>query len=288
MQTVSTTLMAWTRDIGRRLEGAGLECPEATAEWLVAERLGCSRSELPVRRDKSPSPKVRGVVEGDLERLMAGEPLQYVLGNAPFMDLMLRVDPRVLIPRPETEELAGYLIDRYRYAPPRTAADIGTGSGCLALALARAWPQTRIWACDVSPDALAVARENAGALGLADRVTFRQTDLLNGFAPASLDLVASNPPYIPTVQWAALPVWIREHEPRLALDGGDDGLRTIEPLIEQARAVLVPGGRLILEMSDDQAGRVSRLMGARGFAEVRVLRDAQGRDRFAEGRTPWA
>lgn len=263
------------------LAAAGVEDAESAAGWWMAEALGAARHDLPglaVSEDD-----VRRIRDG-FRRLAGHEPLQYVIGHAPFLDFTLRTDARALVPRPETEELVGrVLADRaFWRAPGRAVADIGTGTGCIAIALARACPDAQVWAVDRAAEALALARENADGNGVGARIHFLEADLLAPFAPESLDLVVSNPPYIAPAVIDALADNVRRFEPRMALDGGADGLSVIRRLIEQAFTVLKKRGRLWLEIGEDQGDAVRRLLEQAGFDRADIHRDMYQHIRFAE------
>ncbi|MBD2424345.1 peptide chain release factor N(5)-glutamine methyltransferase [Cyanobium sp. FACHB-13342] len=218
--------------------------------------------------------------------LQTHEPLQYLVGRCPWRDLELAVGPGVLIPRQETELLVEWALE---LASPRPAlwADLGTGSGCVALALARAWPGSRGWAVDLSAEALRQAAfnlEQAGGGGA-------QVQLLAGswWEPlrawwGQLELVVSNPPYIPTAVWANLDPVVREHEPALALDGGSDGLDALRLLAEGAATALAPGGVLVLEHHHDQSDAVLDLLAMAGLEQVQRRADLEGKRRFASAR----
>jgi release factor glutamine methyltransferase len=269
------------------LERQGVPEARLNLEHLLAHHLGIPRLELRMRRDDPLLPAVRVRVEADVARLAAGEPLQYILGETPFQGLMLKTDRRALIPRPETEWLADQVLGCSAVwdAPEPRVADVGTGTGCLALALARARPRSRVLAVDADPAALSLALENRARLGLEARVEMRLGDLLEGVSPESLDAVVSNPPYIPTTVCDALDRHVREFEPRLALDGGPDGLDVIRRLVKQAAVCLKPGGSLWLEIGFDQGPAVSGLLEAAGFVKVEIRRDWSGLDRLALGET---
>jgi release factor glutamine methyltransferase len=208
----------------------------------------------------------------------ANYPLPYLTGHAEFYGLDFEVTPEVLIPRPETETLVDLALARR----PAAIVDVGTGSGCVAVALAVHLPEATVCAIDISPAALAVAQRNVERHGVADRVRLMVGDVLSP-RPSRADLIVSNPPYIPTGDCAALQASVRDHEPSLALDGGPDGLSVIEPLMAQAPAVLRPGGVLLIEIGFDQGETVSRL--ARTYfpqAQVRIYHDLAGRDRVLE------
>ena len=223
--------------------------------------------------------------------LSSAAPLQYLVGRCPWRDLELEVQPGALIPRQETElliDLATDLIAAER--SPLLWADLGTGSGCLALALALAWPASRGIAVDQSAEALAVARRNLETHQRLDAVELRQGSWWQQLADCAgaLQLVVSNPPYIPTAVWAELETGVRDHEPALALDGGADGLAAIRTIAAGAMAHLAPGGWLLLEHHHDQSSAVLALLHAAGLEQVEAHRDLEGIWRFASARRPGA
>lgn len=214
-------------------------------------------------------------------------PLQYLAGCCPWRDLTLAVAPGVLIPRADTEllvELAEQLVDR----PPAVWADLGTGSGCVAIALARLWPHSDGAAVDLSPAALRQARANVEGAGVGDRLAL---ELGNWWQPLQtlwgrLELVVANPPYIPTAVWSGLDPVVRDHEPALALDGGPDGLVALRAIVAGAGEALAPGGRLVLEHHHDQSQAVTALLAAAGLEQVQAHGDLQGVRRFASACNP--
>ena len=230
-----------------------------------------------------------------LERRAAGEPTQHLTGKQEFWGLEFEVTPDVLIPRPETEHLIEVALDRLAVReiragrPPRlvgenvTLVDIGTGSGCIGIALAKELPAATIFATDISPAALAVARRNATRLGFANRIHFVQTNLFEEFAPPasshspqSFDLVISNPPYVSRRDAASLSVEVREHEPALALYGGEEGFEFYAELVAQAERHLRPTGLLVLELGYDSLPAVRPLLDDSAWANVGVTSDLAG------------
>lgn len=221
------------------------------------------------------------------DHLNSGTPLQYLVGRCPWRDLELEVGPGVLIPRQETElmvDLAQTLLQQ----APLLWADLGTGSGCLALALARTWPHSRGWAVDCSAEALAQARRNLSSHGLE-----QQVELLPGSwwdpltsCRGQLDLVVSNPPYIPAEIWRDLESEVRDHEPALALASGDDGLDALRAISAGALEHLAPGGWLLLEHHHDQSAAVLALLASAGLENLQAHHDLEGVKRFASGRRP--
>lgn len=220
-----------------------------------------------------------------IERRMSGEPIQYILGETEFFGLPFRVTPGVLIPRPETEHLAEEALRAAtNFAAPRVV-DIGSGSGAIAVALARHLPQAEVTSVDISALALAIASENAKRNGV-DRARFLQGDLFGPVAGECFELVVSNPPYVSSKDRAKLSVEVREYEPSLALFAGEDGLSIYRRLIPAARTVLVPGGFLLLEIGYGQESAIRGLLRDSHFEEIDVLPDLQGIPRVACGRRP--
>lgn len=275
-------------DLAERFAASGVQEASLKAELLVSHVLDCRRLELHVRgAEDLGEPRLRSLT-GLAARVCRGEPVQYVLGETDFMGHAFQVDPRALIPRPETEVLVERVLARselWNLERP-AVADAGTGSGCIVVSLALARAHGAFLATDISEEALALARENARALGVGDRIRFVKADGLGHAAPGTLDAVVANPPYVDSKSWAVLPREIRDFEPRAALDGGDDGLRVISRLVPQAFGALKSGGSLFLEIGEDQAVRVQELMKTAGFGENRVWKDLAGRDRIAWGRKP--
>lgn len=273
--TVLEIIQKSTEFLARR----GVESPRLQIELLLARRLGIPRLKLYMNFDKV-------LAEADVTQLRAevvrrGDrvPLQHILGTAPFCGLDLEVGPEVLVPRPETELLAEagirWLLERSRETPaPLRTMDFGTGSGCLAITLALRVPGLEMVALDVSDVALQRAEKNATRLGLDGRIRFLAGDgfaLAKGIEP--VDLVVSNPPYIPTAEIAGLQPEVRDHDPRLALDGGVDGLTFYRRLASDAGAWLRPGGLLLMEIGDGQSADVTSLLLAENWVVDPVVND---------------
>lgn len=260
-----------------RLVAAGSDEPQANAEWLLASVLGVTRTHLLVNRAERITPEQQDAYEKMLVRKEAGEPLSHIVGFQPFCGLNIHVTPDVLTPRPETEELADLVTARFEHRGAYRFLDMCTGSGCIALALADRFPKAVVTASDISEKALLLARENAKRLHLEDRIRFLQSDVWENVQD-TFDLIISNPPYIPS---EIVDTLTREvlHEPRLALDGGADGLDVVRPLCSLAADYLNPDGLLALELCKGQAGAV-----ARGLAEIgwnaEVKKDIVGIERF--------
>ena len=268
------------------LAAGGIETARPEAEWLLASLLGVERFALhldPARRLSTPTVTRYLAL---IDRRAAREPLQYLLGWEDFHGLRLAVTPGVLVPRPETEGLVEWAVEVLRDRPEPVVADLGTGSGAIACAIARALPTAEVLAVEVSTGALAVASRNVRELGLSSRVRLLAGDLFAplGSIPGSLDLVVANPPYLPSGVIASLPPEVSRHEPRAALDGGPDGMTVIRRIVAGAPAVLKPGGWLLMEIGEDQAGPLASLMAAEGFSGIRARRDLNGVERYIGGR----
>jgi release factor glutamine methyltransferase len=259
-----------------RLEAAGVPEARADAEVLLAAVLGTTRAGLVAAARRPLAPAAGAALDALLARRAAREPLHYVVGEREFWSLPFAVDARVLVPRPETELLVETAL---RLAPAaRRILDVGTGSGAVAAALARERPAARVWASDVSLDALAVARLNlarhAPAVGLV------AGDLLAPFGGGRFDLVVSNPPYVADAELARLAPEVRAHEPRLALAAGEDGLAVLRALVAAAPRVLTPGGWLVMEMGAGQGSALRAAVEATGrWPRIEVVRDHAGIER---------
>jgi release factor glutamine methyltransferase len=271
------TLGALRRESRELLDRAGVDSPRLDAELIAAHALGLSRLELAAGHDRELSVAEVEAVRALVARRAAREPLAYVLGEWGFRRLVLRSDPRALVPRPETE----VVVDRALAAIASVAAprvlDVGAGSGAIALALADERPDARVTATDISADALALAHENAERLGLA-------VELVHGSLLADLagpfDLVVSNPPYVLAAELETLEPEVRDWEPRTAtVDAGQTG-----ELVRGARDVLAPGGAIVLECHADRAAWVAALLVDAGYGPTTISRDLAGRERVVEAR----
>ncbi len=258
----------------RRLAAAGVETPRVDAEWLVAHLLGTTRSGLAARLDD----EVAGL-EPLLARREAREPLAYVLGEGGFRRLTLKTDARALVPRPETETLVERALALAEGIERPRILDVGVGSGAIALALADEHEGAQVVAVDSSERALALAGENLARASVNGRVRFVQGDLLSE-VEGPFDLVVSNPPYVSPEEYATLQPEIRLYEPYEAVVGVGVGAK----IAAGARALLVPGGRLVLECGDGQAAGLAEALRSLGYGHVMETRDLAGRDRVVEGR----
>ncbi|HSW12910.1 MAG TPA: peptide chain release factor N(5)-glutamine methyltransferase [Solimonas sp.] len=271
-----TEALAWATG---RLEATS-DSPRQDAEILLAHQLGLSRGQLFTRLRESLAAVDAEAFEEQVARRVRQLPVAYLTGDQGFWTLMLKVTPAVLVPRPETELLVEWGLERLAHIATPRIADLGTGSGAIALALASELPQARVLATDASPEALAVARGNAVELGL-ERVEFRQGHWCEPLAGESFDLIVSNPPYIAAGD-PHLPAL--RHEPLSALTDGADGLQCLREIVAAAPPQLVPGGWLLVEHGYDQGEAVRALFVAAGLVGVQTRRDLGGQERATAGR----
>ncbi len=278
MKTVLEVITATTDYFAK----SGVESPRLNIEHLLAHALGKKRMDLYLEFDRPLSEKELAPLRDLVKRRAGGEPLQYLLGTAEFLDHTLLCDKRALIPRPETEQLCEILIAEAKSEnctwKTGRIVDVGTGSGCIALALAAALPEATVIGVDISPDALSLARENAARVGLAEKVCFVESDLLEKI-DGPISLLVANLPYIPS---ADIPGLQREvlREPHNALDGGDDGLVIARRLLAQAGEKLAAGGRLALELHFDHPSKLAPELAHFNFRDTTIVKDYSGHERF--------
>ncbi len=277
-------LLDWTT---RFLAGKGVEDARLETQLLLANALGCSRTELFMRYEEEPAEEQRTRFRELVQQRARGCPVAHLLRHKEFFSLDFEVSPDVLIPRQDTEWL---VTECLTLAKPMTAPnilDVGTGSGCVAIAVASQHKTARLTAIDLSESALAVARRNAEKHKVTDRVRCLPGDL---FAPLDseerFDFILSNPPYISRGQLASLAPEVRDHEPRLALDGGEDGFLVIDRLIAGAATYLQPTGFLILEIGFDQEQAVRQRLEQAGYEVGKTIHDTAGHPRILRGRRP--
>ncbi len=256
----------------------GVDSPRLSAQILLAKVLGISRLDLLLGPERDVTADLCRVFDALIARRGLGEPVAYLVGNKEFYGLDFQVDSQVLIPRPETEEMIEHVSRQWDADRALVFADLGTGSGVLAVTLAHLFPRAAGFAVDIEPGALLVARANARRHGVLDRVTLVRADFLTPFPPSCLDLVISNPPYVTEAEYQDLSFEVAGYEPRQALVAGKDGLDCFRAIEGQARAVLRPGGSLWAEMGWLQGGQVRELFAA--WSSCRIVRDLGGRDRF--------
>jgi release factor glutamine methyltransferase len=262
------------------LAGKGVESPRLDAEHLLGKALGLSRVQLYMQHDRPLSGPERDAFRELTRRRGEREPLAYVLGEWDFRRLTLTTDRRALVPRPETEVLVQRCLALLDGTSSPRVLDVGTGTGAIALAIADEHPGARVTAIDVSPDALALARENIARTGVG--VDLVEQNLTGGLGKAEYDLVVSNPPYVTEEEWETLQPEVRDWEPRLAIVGEDH----TDEIADHARDALRPGGHVVLEVADLRANDVATLLERCGYDDVLVTEDLAGRDRIVEGRRP--
>jgi release factor glutamine methyltransferase len=271
-------LLAWTTDF---LKSKGFDEAKREAELLLMHVLQCQRVDLFTRFEDQPTDSDRAKYKELITRRVAGWPVAYLLGSRGFYLLTFDVEPAVLIPRPDTETLVLEALTRLKPLTAPEVLDIGTGSGCIAVSLAHQKKDAKLTATDISPDALTVAQRNATKNAVAERITFLQGDLFAPLAPGStFDLIASNPPYIAQSEFPSLAPDVRDHEPRIALDGGPDGLAFYRRIATGVVPFLNPGGSLLLEVGYTQADAVKGLLAERPELELGpTLKDTGGHPR---------
>ncbi|WDQ17923.1 peptide chain release factor N(5)-glutamine methyltransferase [Rhodopirellula sp. P2] len=276
-------LLEWTTDFFRK---KGSESPRLDAEILLAHARGCQRIELYTAFDKVPEEEQRVAFRELVRRRGEGAPVAQLVGYREFYSISIRVDENVLVPRPETEHLVIEAIDqikgRLSDRPNPTVLDIGTGSGAIAVAIAKSLPKTQVTAVDISLTALDIAKWNVENLKLSDRVTLLQSDLFDGLEPdQTFDVICSNPPYISQSEYDELPTTVREFEPRGALLSGPDGTEIIARLLTDSVQRLNDGGQLIIELSPMIAGACKTLAEQNGgYQEIHLIKDLAGHERI--------
>jgi len=286
--STTSTDQPWT--VGRvidwttgHLKKHGSETPRLDAEILLAHARGCQRIQLYTNYDEVLDDATRAVMRGLVTRRAQAEPVAYLVGHREFYGLDFRVTSDVLIPRPDTETLVLELISLASKQDQPRILELGAGSGCIVIAAAVNLPQGEFTAVDISPAALEIARANAEAHDVSSRITFGEGDLFEALADESqYDFIVSNPPYIPDGEIAGLEPDVRDHEPHLALAGGEDGLDVIRRILDGAGARLKSGGFLLLEIGEEQGNVLPELIAARGDYETcRIVTDLAQRPRVA-------
>ena len=268
-------------------EGRGLDSPRLSAQLLLSQALGLDRLGLILAMDRPLTPEELDLVRPLVARRGKGEPVAYILGERVFYGLEFAVTPATLIPRPETELIIDRALELFPAGELTSFADLGTGSGCLAVTLAVRFPGATGLALDLSPEALAVARQNAVRHQVAERVAFLDADFAD--LPAhdgGYGLIVSNPPYVSAAEYRECSREVREFEPSSALTPGETGLEAVPTVARAARTRLAPGGVLLVEIGWKQGPRAAAILAEAGFTEVAVLRDLAGLDRVVEGRKP--
>ncbi len=280
-------VLEWTTDHLRR---HGSQTPRLDAEILLAHARGCQRIKLYTRYEGLLSNGERQAMRELVQRRAQHEPVAYLVGHREFFSLNLRVTSDVLIPRPDTETLVVELLERLKGQPEPRILDVGTGSGCIAVAVAVNKPDAQVTAIDISLPALEIARVNASQHQVAGRIRFLQGDLFATFQSRSgsgrtgsekFEIIVSNPPYVAEGEWETLQADVRLHEPRLSLLAGPDGLDVIRRVVAEASDFLVPGGHLLLEIDPGQAETVTELLRSQEtYEEIGVSKDLAGKERL--------
>jgi release factor glutamine methyltransferase len=272
-------LRDWTTQF---LSKKGIEKPEVEAQILLAHALGWKRLDLYTRQDEEPPDDIRQRFRELVRQRAEGCPTAYLVQRKEFFSLDFEVSPAVLIPRDDTEWIVTEFLRLAKDVAEADVLDLGTGSGCLAVSVAKRHKTARVTAVDISPEALAVAARNASRHGVADRITFLEGDLFGPVAEGQrFDFILCNPPYVAQAEFAQLSRGVRDFEPRLALDGGPDGFTVFDRLIDQARQFLEPGGYLLVEIgcAQEAAGceRIGRLV---GYELGKTVHDIAGHPRI--------
>jgi release factor glutamine methyltransferase len=274
-------LLAWTAD---HFAKKGLDSPRLDAELLLAHVLDCKRIDLIVRYDEQPNDVQRATFRTLVQKRLEHCPTAYLVGTREFYLLPFEVNSAVLIPRPDTETLVDVAMEFLKKRNSPTVLDLGTGSGCIAVCLAHMAKAATVTAVDVSPDAIAVAERNAKRNAVADRVRFQVGNLFAPIEPGTrFDLIVSNPPYVPPSEIETLMPEVKDHEPRLALDGGTDGLSFYRRMTAECRGWLKPGGMLAVEIGATQDMLVRELFEATGLRSAKTIKDRAGRPRVVAG-----
>ena len=279
---MTTLLQAW-QGAKQRLEKAGLAGPVIDARLLVEAAAEATRADIVTDPYRPLTPAQERTLEDYLSRREKREPVSHILGRKGFWKIMLGVNSHVLTPRPDTESVVDEALKGFPEHAAWNVLDLGVGSGAILLAILADRPAARGLGVDVSEEALAVARDNAASLGLAGRVALLRGDWTEGLADENFDLVVANPPYIASDVIETLEPEVRQWEPRLALDGGADGLDAYRLLAPEILRVLKPGGRFAVEIGYDQKAAVEALFRDAGAVEVRTVRDLADHDRVVAG-----
>jgi release factor glutamine methyltransferase len=276
-------VLEWT---AIHLKKHGSDTPRLDAEILLAHARGCQRIQLYTQFDEPLSDAVRGQMRELVQRRAKSEPVAYLVGQREFFSLGFRVTRDVLIPRPDTETLVMEILDAVKTSPTPTILDLCTGSGCVAIAVAKNCKTAMVTASDISPTAIAIAHENATRHHVDDRVTFVESDLFANIPSGStFDVIASNPPYIPSAEIDQLDAEVAKHEPRLALDGGPDGLAVLRRIINEAPRFARSNGLLLLEFTPEQADALETFITAHGgYNEISIRKDLGHRPRVLKAR----
>ncbi|MDR6623993.1 peptide chain release factor N(5)-glutamine methyltransferase [Caulobacter segnis] len=277
-----TLVKAWTA-AKDRLKDAGIDQPSIDARLMLEVAAGVTRTEIVTDPYRELTAEQAAMLDEFLARRARREPVSHIIGRKGFWKILLQVNKNVLTPRPETEVIVDEVLKAFPEAMPFSMLDLGVGSGTILLAVLAERPAAKGLGVDASSEALAVARDNAANLDLNNRAALMHGDWTAGLADASFDLVVSNPPYIPSAVIETLEPEVRDHEPRLALDGGEDGLEAYRLLAPEILRVLKPGGMFAVEIGYDQSKAVEALFKAAGAQGVRTVKDLSTHDRVVTG-----
>jgi len=277
--SASPTLVTAWKAATARLKAGQIDSPSIDARLLLEVATGAGRADILTDPYRALTPEQQATLDGYVERRLKREPVSRILGKKGFWKIMLNVTPDVLSPRPDTEAILDVVMLAFAPHQAFTMIDLGTGSGAILLATLAERAGARGVGTDISFEALAVARDNAASLDLDGRCDFLRTEWAAGMADHSFDLVVSNPPYIPSDDIDGLDPEVRDHDPRLALDGGPDGLQAYRDLAPEILRILKPGGIFAVEIGWDQGPQVKALFEAQGFTDVIVVKDLSDRDR---------
>ncbi|MCC7267951.1 MAG: peptide chain release factor N(5)-glutamine methyltransferase [Caulobacteraceae bacterium] len=277
-----TLVKAWT-SARRRLEEARIESPVIDARLLLEAAAGVSRTDIVTDPYREIAPDQAATLDDYLARRIAREPVSHILGRKGFWKILLNVNRDVLTPRPDSEVIVDLVLKSIPEGRTFDILDLGVGSGAIILAILAERPAARGVGIELSPEALAVARENAANLGLDGRIALLRGDWTSGLADESFDVVVANPPYIRSAEIETLEPEVKDYEPRLALDGGADGLDAYRVLVDQILRVLRPGGVFHVEIGHDQSADVEALFKAAGALMVETTRDLADKDRVVSG-----
>ncbi|MFC1650912.1 peptide chain release factor N(5)-glutamine methyltransferase [Candidatus Latescibacterota bacterium] len=266
------------------LKSCGFENPRLEVERMLGCVIDCSRVELYLNFERPLSDTERDTFRGLFKRRLTHEPLQHILGVSEFKEITVNTDRRALIPRPETELLVDIAVDFLGKTDSPHVADIGTGSGVIALSIAYEIPESSVVAVDISDDALSLARENACLIGVEDRVSFVYGDMLEGLKEMGVfDAILSNPPYIKSGSIPSLQPEVRDYDPSIALDGGNDGLKYLAGLAENADRFLNPGGIVLLECGEGQTQEIKGTFEKTGrYSSVEIIKDLSNNNRIVK------
>lgn len=277
-----TLLQAW-QSAKARLEAVGLTGPVIDARLLVEAAADATRADIVTDPHRALTPEQEATFADYVSRRERREPVSHILGRKGFWKVMLAVNADVLTPRPETEVIVDYVLKQFPDAMAFNVLDLGVGSGAIILSILAERPAAKGLATDISDEALAVARENASNLGLASRLAFARGDWTAGLADESFDVIVSNPPYIASEVIETLEPEVRQYDPRIALDGGQDGLDAYRRLAPEIMRVLKPGGAFAVEIGFDQKDAVEALFKEAGASDVWTIKDLSTHDRVVVG-----